>query len=455
MLRWTTRLRDVLESKNYEIENREDMSEDLLDRWYTIREAEFVDTDSSSPFPKDLDWDTFTGFYRGSELFKEDHSDEPPERKCVVLSPSEDDPLPSSAMCRKSTNRLIRSYSGKIIDDLSHECVDILWLSQTVFVSSFNISVNAEEFHLGWGCCITMCTHQDSDTLIYLYFYSLSTFETISLLYSDLPLQFFKKITASVPADFFSFFGLDRETDSDVVDVFGPLPLDFYTEFFSIASSCPRNAKTSTLLLPSHLNADELQVILSYCFDFLLTVTFHEENPVDDSISSDNFNNLLWECHVPSLHLPSEMAGFRSEHESFAANPSLWLLALSVADNETLDEKMLEALSHNRSIQHLEIWVHSSLRLPNADDAMEEDDVNDDDDCGLADLHELLLGVFSAESYIKSLALHVFDHADENPDKTLFARIFLKMMDPATLPTLRNLSFSMFHSKALAIIQRI
>jgi hypothetical protein len=420
------------------------MPGDLLDLWYTIREAEFThtDTDSGSPFPADLDWDTFMTFYSVGELFREDHSCEPPVRKSIVLSPSERDPCLCSVMCRKSTNRLIRSFSGKVIDDLSHERIDILWLSPSAFVSSIDICIATEEFCLRCDYSIMISTHQDSDGVIFLNFYSFSTFENIALQYSDLPLQFFQKITASQPADFFSFFNLDRESNSDVVDVFGPFPIDFCKTFLSIVSSCSRSAKKTTLLLPSELNTDELQVILGHCFDSLLTLAFHCDNPFADSVSRDVVNNLLWECHVPSLHFPTGMTSFRSEHESFAANCSLQSVTLSVdVDNETLDEKMMGALSQNRSIQQVELWAHSSLRLSNADDAMEEDDDDDDDDCGMADLREFLLEVFSRESYIKTLSLHVFDYAEANPDKKMFASIFLKMMDPDTLPTLRNLSF--------------
>jgi hypothetical protein len=157
MLRWTTRLRDILEIKKYEID--EDASDDLLDLWYTIREAEFVDTDSISTFPADLDWDTFTGLYRGSELFiREDSS----VLKAIILRPSADGSL-SSAMGRKCTNELIRSFSGKIIDNPNEERIDVLWLSPTVFVSSFNISIKAEAFHLGWDYYIMVSTRQDSD----------------------------------------------------------------------------------------------------------------------------------------------------------------------------------------------------------------------------------------------------------------------------------------------------
>jgi hypothetical protein len=438
MLRWTTRLRDMLESKNYEIENRQEMSDNLLDLWFTFREAEFAptDTDSSSPFPEDLNWETFVGFYRGSKEFREDHSDHP-DCKSIVLIPAERIPSLSSAMGRMSTNRLIRLFSGKVIDDLSHDCVDVLWLSPTVFVSSFKISVQAEAFHLGCDYSMMISTHQDSDKEIYLFFYSLSTFETISLQYSILPLQFFQKIIASQPADFFALFALGRDSNSDAVDIFGPCPFDFYKSFLSIVSSCPRSTKKSTLLLPPSLTTDELQVILSHSFDSLLTLMFQFEDPCDGSVSWDGFNDLLRECHVPSLYLPYEMTSFRSDNDSFAANRSLQSLTLCVVDNDKLDEKMLEAISRNRSIRHLEIWV---FRVLNADETTGEDD-GDNDDCGmLTGLHDLLLGVFSSESYIKSLALHVFDCAEENPDKKLFARIFLNMMDPATLPTLRQLS---------------
>jgi hypothetical protein len=442
MLRWTTRLRDILEIKNYRI--GEKASDDLLDLWYTIREAEFVCPGSSSPFPEDLNWDTFTGFYSGSELFSTKNGS---VLKAIILRSSADAPLSSAppAMGRESTNQLIRSFSARRIDNPNEERIDVLWLSPTVFVSSFNIFVKADSFYLCWDCYVTMSTHQDPDNYIHLHFYSLPTFETTTLQYSDLPLQFFRKITASLPTDFFSFLELGRDSDSDVVDVFGLFPLDYYSKFLSIVSSFPSSAhgnrwtKRTTLRLPRNLDADELQAILSHHFQPSLVLMFNEEMPFVGSVSLDDVNDLLRESRVSSLKVPKMLASFFSRNESFAANSNLRSLALAVFDADKLDESMLGALSRNCSIEHLEIWFHSYLELHDHNDTMNEDD--DDSDDILADFRESLLGVFGRKSHVKSLTLHILDYTNENPDKTLLAKIFLKGMDPASLPTLGNLSF--------------
>jgi hypothetical protein len=271
-----------------------------------------------------------------------------------------------------------------------------------------------------------------------MYFYSLSTFETVSLQYSDLPLRFFQTITASVPADFFSFLELVRDSDSDAVDVFGPFPLYYYSKFLSTVSSFPISAhdNRTTLSLPYDLGVGELQVILSHHFHRSLILKFDDESPFDGAVSMDDVNDLLRECHVPSLKVPDKLASFCSCRESFAANCCLRSLSLSVADDKTLDEKMLDALSRNRSIEYLEIWFHSS-KLPDHTESVEVDG----DNSAAAALRGVLRRTFNREFYIKYLALHFAIHEETNPDKLFFAKIFLKIFEPHALPALRELLF--------------
>jgi hypothetical protein len=271
-----------------------------------------------------------------------------------------------------------------------------------------------------------------------MYFYSLSTFESVSLQYSDLPLQFFQTITASVPADFFSLIYLNRSMNTDIVNAYGAFPLEFYSKFLSIVSSFPSSAsgnwwtKQTKLCLPRFLDATELKAILSHHFPPSLILMLECESYDDEEFSFDDVNDLLRECHVSSLQVPETLTCFPSRNEPFVANDNLRSLSLSVCDDDDLDEVMLEALSQNRCIKHLEVWLHVQLDLHR---------LEEDDDDILAGLYKFMQSVFIRKSYIKSLALHVIDDSEENPEKNLFAKIFLKGLDPAILPMLGNLSF--------------
>jgi hypothetical protein len=267
-LQWTSRLRDVLEDMDYQV-NEKESSCAILDLWYTLREAEFASSNSSgSTFPDDLDWETFVSFYQGKrQIAVEDQSYEREDgrrfvewsHKSIRLYPSEitrSDDL-SPAMGKAFTNRLIRSFSGKLIDDPTDERIDILWLSPNVFVSSFSISIESE-LDLYNDFSVAVSTRGNESEMICMHFYSLSIFETEVNQYSELPLQVLKQLMESLPSDFFSFVHLNRS----MFPAIGPdrFPVEYFDKFFSIISGHTQSADTQSTcsdLQPERVNARE------------------------------------------------------------------------------------------------------------------------------------------------------------------------------------------------------
>jgi hypothetical protein len=434
MLRWTTRLRDMLESMDYQV-NDEDPSDALLDLWYTLREAEFVDQ-STIAFPEDLDWETFVGFYRTCGRMNEGNSFAAftGEQKSIELYNPDYDPEYcnlSPAMDREFTNELVRSFSGKDIDNPSGERIDVLWLSPDIFVTAFDLTAHSEDYVLGSIYFVKLCTHQDASNLICLYFYSTSIFETGRLDVSDVPLKFLQKITEPLPPDFFSFVHLYR--DADAGDGRDQFPSSYFTRFFFMiqnemhaTSGCTdRRDKRVDLLLPPDLDEEELELILEHPFHPAMSLIFDKDSPFDESLSIDDANLLLRHSpYVRSVHIPSVLVDYHPRQESFAISESLRCVVLPLFGDMNVDRMLLDSLSLNRHIEQLELRLHSRL--------IDRED--------LRMIGHLFQRIFNDQCCITTLLID-FVLFSPSIDHQAFAKKFLKKARLDKLPTLGNLSF--------------
>jgi hypothetical protein len=175
MLRWTRRLRDEIERRGFWIDDFAIDGQPLRD----IREAQFVCDDGG--FPHGFRWDTLASCYS-----QEGHN--------VVLVPhgsTGSRPIDPS----HASYRAIRSLSGKEITDLTRNNINVLWLSQTVFISQIFFNLD--------GCCVDeykLTFRYGGYDGMGIYVYALSSFEHGEPdIHSPVPIAFLRHVTALLP----------------------------------------------------------------------------------------------------------------------------------------------------------------------------------------------------------------------------------------------------------------
>jgi hypothetical protein len=231
MLRWTCRLRNVLETRDH--------VETFPGPLPEIREAEFVSSGSGT-FPDEFRWDTFQATYDRLS-------------RCAIYLDS-------------SVTRTSRPLFWQEHLRFSASFINILWLSSTIFISPIMFCSNDTALH---EYRIVFHDRPDWWSSTQVLVYSLSAFQAEEVREpSLLPLLFLTHLTATLAADYFSELYLQREKNK-----LHFCPVDGIILFLSIMSSSdiqlqvtPEEMETTFGLSYSDVNADELRLILSHHF---------------------------------------------------------------------------------------------------------------------------------------------------------------------------------------------
>jgi hypothetical protein len=116
------RLRDALEPRGYLVDSY------IWDHAAAMSEAEIVrQNNGEDSFPAELDWDVFQRFYRSKE------------RWITLRNPQDENPEITEPLFAADCpiSQSVRTMSGSIVAEDDRESIDVVWLSPTVFVSSF------------------------------------------------------------------------------------------------------------------------------------------------------------------------------------------------------------------------------------------------------------------------------------------------------------------------------
>jgi hypothetical protein len=190
MLKWTCRLRDALV-------NRRLLPRDAQDRasLSKMREAEFVREDGA--FPNGFRWEEFEGCF-SNELssFERLVRVRDPERSATDILYSSDPDAQS-----------IRRLAGQPIMDMQAKNINVLWLSSTIFVSSFHIGITGEDRSRVASNYTVEFSEIDCDGRDVVYrvnAYSLAEFEgNENVAHTPLPLEFLCHLAALLPVETF------------------------------------------------------------------------------------------------------------------------------------------------------------------------------------------------------------------------------------------------------------
>jgi hypothetical protein len=339
MLKWTCRLRDLIESKGYKTCER------AVKRCTEIREAEFVDGN----LPEQFRWETFKNCCEHKDnvyvwLFN-----------CDSVTSPIGQLVPAINSCSPELLH-IRSLCGLPITSVQERKLDVLWLSQTVFVSWTAFSFEQRslrdfevEFiaYRGFSC----------------YVYSLSAFgegEWVSSS-SALAMHFFRHLIGLLPANYFRVIRLcclDKSKQFPLEDFLSMVPHD--------APLPPLHSDTQWTkfhlsLEPRSINQDELRAIFSHKFHPLVKLSFNDR-VFDQSVPFNVFSDLLRQArHLRAVALPSRLmwAGqppalsFKS-----VALKSQGLTAILANDISEISPALLHSFSTQHQVNEIRMEFH-------------------------------------------------------------------------------------------------
>jgi hypothetical protein len=195
MLRWTCRLRDVLE-RNYWVEDlhRVQISE--------MREAEFyrVDTNETATIPDAFDWNALTRWYKH----------EASNLSVKLYNPNV---IGSGPIL---DNFLVKTRSGLPLTDPDNAAVEKLWLSPNMFLSAFDLKFSFPEGGIKGLFDFEISLFPLDKTMPYsvIRSYSLETFqvepETLIQPTTEMSLKILRRLTAPLSAGYFDHVYLWR-----------------------------------------------------------------------------------------------------------------------------------------------------------------------------------------------------------------------------------------------------
>jgi hypothetical protein len=279
MLRWTCRLRNVLE-------RRGSLSE-IIPSWMPeMREAEFVSSESGT-FPDEFRWDAF-----------QESCDSHLHAIILDVVPAVD--------ATTTGDRTFCSLSWQPLLDFSEKGINILWLSSTIFISPMLILPDNDtalhEYMVGFRDRINRSSTQ-------YFVYSLSAFQGGEVREpSLLPWLFFAHLPATLQVDYFSDLWLHRVTNKLHL-----CPVDCIIHFLSIMSNSDlrhvtTNEKVTIFRLSNcYINADEIGVILSHKFHPTVKLEI-DGTGVDATVSLDIMVDCLKNVpHLRAIELPQHL----------------------------------------------------------------------------------------------------------------------------------------------------
>jgi hypothetical protein len=322
MLRPTDRLLRLCQDCNYSVEDAEE--------WSKVTEAEFVREESSGDgaptFPSDFRWDAF----------------------CACLPPK---PKESIFDLFPPTVELLVPLKNVAAPTVPSDAgVSVLWLSDTTFLSSI-------PFHL-YPHSRPPCEYRVSFSpgLASCYAYSVPTFTFVGYVNeneatsSEIPLCFFKHVTAGLPTGFFTHLEL-MCGDPD-------FPPRLCSLFLSIAGPSESDdecvARTVVRLCKSFdqpIREDQLVALLAHRFSSHVKLDLgglQGENLLERA------NQLLRECqHLRHLKVSPKLIDFDRSDASFTFNPHLQSLEIVPILDGGISLKLLDGFALSTGLKDL------------------------------------------------------------------------------------------------------
>jgi hypothetical protein len=341
MLRWTCRLRDVLE-RNYWVEHfrRQQISE--------MREAEFyrVDTNETTTIPDGLDWDALTRWYKHDEL----------DSSVTLYNPNE---VGSGPIL---DNFLVKTRSGLPIVDHGNLAIEVLWLSPNAFLSSFDFEVYSRERGTErlFDFEVTLFPLDSTMNISVIRSYSLATFEVepggmLIQPTTEMSLKVLRRLTASLSAGYFDRVLLKRSSHR--------FPTDCFADFLAVnepnvSSPCEEWNTNPLFRVDDAVNERELQAILSYPIHpnvFLTICECHE------SLSAERVNALLLQHeHVRSIGLPSTVSDTEDPEETLPCDSITFeSVKRSICFNGEILKTSIAEISKSHGITHTKVNLGS------------------------------------------------------------------------------------------------
>jgi hypothetical protein len=297
MLQWTCRLRDIVERRDFWIDDRNRGREP---QWETIREAEFACDDGC--FPDGFRWDTLASCY-SQNYFN------------VVLVPhGSAGSRPIDPNC--ASYRAIRSLAGEEITDLTRNNINVLWLSQNIFISQIFFNLDGycvDEYELKF--------HYRRGSME-IFVYALSSFgDGEPDIHSPVPIAFLRHVTALLPIGHISEVLLARDYPQRC-------PLDMA---FNIAScivpnddqyspETERRWTTFRIGWPQGavITKDEIKDIVFHPFHPTIRPAFKEGHiRFEESVSLTSLMDMLQEPQsVRAINLPCALVKAEGENNS-------------------------------------------------------------------------------------------------------------------------------------------
>jgi hypothetical protein len=304
MLRWTTRLREVLANRG-------------CGGFSKLREAEFVPGNGS--FPDGFRWDELQGCLGGSWLVVCDLR----LRRLGLRSGCRSD------HARESVDQL----SGQPVADLDKGDIRVLWVSSSVFISKldFTICKGRDDYPTAADYLVTFSIRSPRRGAQF-YVYSLSRFDGSELVApSPVPLEFFRHVTAHLPADYFEEVEINKWDEPQ-------FPVDCLLAFAAIIPyatlPAPRKEFVVQLKIGVATNLEGLRQIMSHPFHPAVQLVFTAGSPFDDSVSLREFLDLMSESqYLRSVDLPPSL---RNTLNAAPAGP----LMIHGADFKSVDKEM-------------------------------------------------------------------------------------------------------------------
>jgi hypothetical protein len=298
VLKRTCRLRDVLESRGFWIDDR---TRDREPEWEMIREAHFVCEDGG--FPDGFRWDTLASCY-SQNVYN------------VILVP------PGAAGSRpidsnSASYRAIRSLAGKEIKDLARRNINVLWLSQNIFISQ--IFFNLE------GYCVDeyeLTFRYDHYDRMQIFVYTLSSFEDGEPdIHSPVPIVFLRHVTALLPIGHVSEVLVAR-------DYLQRCPLEMAFQIVSCivpnddqySPATERGRTTFRIGWPQRavITKDEIKTIVTHPFHPTIRPAFKENHiRFEESVSLTTLMDMLQEPgSVRAITLPRALVEAEGRNNS-------------------------------------------------------------------------------------------------------------------------------------------
>jgi hypothetical protein len=391
MLQWTTRLRDFLTRRGYEIDVRslrdlreaeftgadlqaesENISPSIMhavpqgsDRKRKSTDEPVVADDGSSTapvvFPQALHFNLFWGCFNRSKHLQ----------LHIYPQGTGIHPIIPAQQQHALTTR------GKPVDWLG-EKVSLIWLSPSIFIST--MAMSRASFKTGkttplWMYTITFETRHGIGDNCSFHIYCIDYFQKYKRTArpsSRLPLTFFRQMLPRLPVDFFTFIEFTRRAETDCES--------FFSHFLSSVLPCakdvppPHEAKNyqeyTEVRFAGKLTSLELEAILDHQFHPYVRLAFDDFD--ETSLDPVVFNDMLRHAsgHVRHLKTPKSLIQFLpSEYgdESFTANPRLETLTIDWTNipglstyrnfwNSTnVSPDLLEGINRNPNFQRLNL----------------------------------------------------------------------------------------------------